>query len=94
MYRKISYKNTNITDGLIFWFHFMMKKILLHSIGYRERKLHAINDLCHPWIDVFFFFSAVSSVIEYFKTHVYDQAIPVASFQFFFLPDGSGVVGK
>ena len=42
----------------------------------------------------FFCVSVVSSVIEYFKTHVYDQAIPVASFQVFVLPDGSEVVGK
>ena len=72
-----------------------MEKVLLHSLGDRERWLHAINDnnLSYPWIDVFFS-STVSPVIEYFQTHVYDQAIPVGSFQFFFLTDGSDVVGK
>ena len=33
-----------VNDGLAFWFYFMMKKILRHSFGERERKLHVIND--------------------------------------------------
>ena len=63
-----------------------MEKVLLHSLGDRERWLHAINDnnLSYPWIDVFFS-STVSPVNGIFKLTFMIKLYQLVHFSSFFL---------